>query len=583
MAHSRGTIPTGQIGEVSRERDLFRFMYEIAKGMAYLHSRGVLHGDLKAANVLVDDKVRCVISDFGQSEMKSEAFRISGTPPPHGTLRWQAPELLLGQSRLTAEMDVYAFAICCIEIFSMGRMPWPLLNDETVRQLVLANSRPTPHHHDPRFTQPGVQKLLTNCWDPHPALRPPFSKIVQDIEQLRRNAGHVDLESPQIQGLPPLEEIEPRSPSPDMRPVELPSIHDVPLGFPTPDTIQETPSITHQEATVSRIGMTSGEPVTYTTSTQSSRSSSLFLAPSDGSSSFEDEDNIVMEAYDGYDTPPPVDERIAEMRNERRYRYLLTHEYNASLRLPLWDPSPVDLGAVGYLSKPRGRFITLFNAFSPQKSNDDMVRSLPSIYGYGQVKDGSQRLDKRSRLQQGLDAVTGPFAGLLTFRSRGVSQNVSRRYTYPLKAGHRIAVMCAETTEYRYLEQQDPPRKWFQSNVDSVMNIYGMQHHIQKEDLFLVVGTLRAPNYALFVSHSHPDGHAHFSVYSSPKTGQPWGTFTTDAEVTQESVGPFYDDETSNTPSQSASKVSYQQNGPWDSVLLARLRFKPDHLEPTSR
>jgi abelson tyrosine-protein kinase 1 len=81
-AHSRGSIPAGQIGDVSREWDLFRFMYEIAKGMAYLHSREVLHGDLKAANVLVDDKMRCVISDFGQSEMKSEAFRISGTPPP---------------------------------------------------------------------------------------------------------------------------------------------------------------------------------------------------------------------------------------------------------------------------------------------------------------------------------------------------------------------------------------------------------------------------------------------------------------------------------------------------------------------
>lgn len=56
-------------------------MNEIAKGMAYLHSKGVLHGDLKAANVLVDDKYRCVVSDFGQSEMKSESYRISGISP----------------------------------------------------------------------------------------------------------------------------------------------------------------------------------------------------------------------------------------------------------------------------------------------------------------------------------------------------------------------------------------------------------------------------------------------------------------------------------------------------------------------
>ncbi|KAH7868923.1 uncharacterized protein C8R40DRAFT_1060595, partial [Lentinula edodes] len=62
--------------------DLLRFMHEISKGMEYLHGQGVLHGDLKASNVLVDVKIHCVISDFGQSEMRSEAYRISGTALP---------------------------------------------------------------------------------------------------------------------------------------------------------------------------------------------------------------------------------------------------------------------------------------------------------------------------------------------------------------------------------------------------------------------------------------------------------------------------------------------------------------------
>ena len=36
----------------------------------------------QAANILVDDDTRCVISDFGQSEMKSEVYRISHAPQP---------------------------------------------------------------------------------------------------------------------------------------------------------------------------------------------------------------------------------------------------------------------------------------------------------------------------------------------------------------------------------------------------------------------------------------------------------------------------------------------------------------------
>lgn len=79
--NTRNVKPLPRDTPISREWDLFRFMHEIAKGMDYLHSNGVLHGDLKASNVLVDDKYRCIICDFGQSEMKSEAFRISGTHP----------------------------------------------------------------------------------------------------------------------------------------------------------------------------------------------------------------------------------------------------------------------------------------------------------------------------------------------------------------------------------------------------------------------------------------------------------------------------------------------------------------------
>ena len=73
---------------------------------------------------------------------------------------------------------------------------------------------------------------------------------------------------------------------------------------------------------------------------------------------------------------------------------------------------------------------------------------------------------------------------------------------------------------------------------------------------------------------------AHFSVYATPKIGKPWGAFTTDTEVSREH-GPSYD-EAGDTLVQE-SKVSNNHGGVWDTVLLARLRFKPDVLEPTSK
>jgi hypothetical protein len=84
-----------------------------------------------------------------------------------------------------------------------------------------------------------------------------------------------------------------------------------------------------------------------------------------------------------------------------------------SVTLALWEPSVVQLGDVGYLSKPKGAFVTLFNALKHQKATG-FIGGLPSMSGYGNVSKGSLRLDKKNVAQKGLDV----FSGLLTFRSR---------------------------------------------------------------------------------------------------------------------------------------------------------------------
>jgi len=43
-----------------------------------------------------------------------------------------------GAQALTPEMDIYAFAICCVEILTHGTLPWPLMDDDAVRRFVLS-------------------------------------------------------------------------------------------------------------------------------------------------------------------------------------------------------------------------------------------------------------------------------------------------------------------------------------------------------------------------------------------------------------------------------------------------------------
>ncbi|KAG5635191.1 hypothetical protein H0H81_012080 [Sphagnurus paluster] len=122
-----------------RPRRSFTFMLEIAQGMAYLHRNNVLHGELKGEKVLMSDKLQCVVSGFGQRELKSTTYHISGAPiNPPITLRWQSPEVMSGNLKLTPQMDIYSYAMACVEILTHGKMPWDKASDEIVRELVLS-------------------------------------------------------------------------------------------------------------------------------------------------------------------------------------------------------------------------------------------------------------------------------------------------------------------------------------------------------------------------------------------------------------------------------------------------------------
>ncbi|KAJ3730506.1 hypothetical protein C8R42DRAFT_650363 [Lentinula raphanica] len=680
-----------EMGSLPREWDLVRYMHEIAKGMEYLHSQGVLHGDLKASNILVDDDIHCVISDFGQSEMRSEAYRISGTAPPHGTLRWQAPEIFTGSSNLlTAEMDVYAFAVCCTEILSLGRMPWPLYDDHQVLNHIMANRRPD--IPPTCFTTPGLVNLIDVCWATDPFIRPSFSTVVAELNGFRSASDtpdakheislHSDLKT--LRSLEQPEHLQNTRylPSPDMYPIQDTGlstpprnshiasrrafIHGTPSSSysnsyantssseddsfqtandvtisprgPLPECLASTTIAASTASTRTALACTStpmssppfapsgvlpfspttpassSSPLnsTNTTSprtaetpshahttlrhhipkagaqtrpssspTSSSVTSSLseFELQPEGKHSFvihqlvpdEGSGNKKIDEYDTYDSPSPANDLIAEAQNERRYRLLLVHEFHPSLTLPLWSPAPVALGAIGYLSKPMGEFVTLFNAFRPQDSTIDLVKNLPSVHGYGKFSTGTHRQDKRNAAQRSLDAI----AGLLTFKGRAgnISKSVSRRYSYPLRAGHKAAHLCTETTMYRYMENLDAPKKWFKAHVDTVLNIFASQHQIQKEDLFFVIGTLDTRNMLC--------GQVHFNVFTSSKSRQPWGRFSTDTETPLELGGPSYHEPMSGNPV-SAQKISPQDSYPWSTVLVARLRFRPDILEPTS-
>ena len=66
-----------------------------------------------------------------------------------------------------------------------------------------------------------------------------------------------------------------------------------------------------------------------------------------------------------------------------------------------------------------------------------------------------------------------------------IRQTVSRTHSFQLRAGHKVAYIYAETTIFRYITNLDVPKKWFQSNIDHIMKLYGKEHRLTREDIFL--------------------------------------------------------------------------------------------------
>ena len=80
-------------------------------------------------------------------------------------------------------------------------------------------------------------------------------------------------------------------------------------------------------------------------------------------------------------------------------------------------------------------------------------------------------------------------------------RSYSRSYSSPLRAGHKTAHLFTESTVYRYIEDLATPKKWFKANADHILAIYGAEHRISKEDLY--VGTPSKPFPQLLVPLSY--------------------------------------------------------------------------------
>ncbi|KAI3466679.1 hypothetical protein Pfo_023342 [Paulownia fortunei] len=154
---------------------LISMALDIARGMEYIHSQGVIHRDLKPENILITEDFHLKVADFGIACEEAYCDLLVDDP---GTYRWMAPEMIK-RKHYGRKVDVYGFGLILWE-FVAGTIPY---EDMTPIQAAFAvvnkNLRPAV----PGDCPPAMKALIEQCWSLQPDKRPEFWQIVKVLEE----------------------------------------------------------------------------------------------------------------------------------------------------------------------------------------------------------------------------------------------------------------------------------------------------------------------------------------------------------------------------------------------------------------
>ncbi|KAI9005694.1 kinase-like domain-containing protein [Hyaloraphidium curvatum] len=167
-----------------------RLLIHVARGLAFLHSKGILHCDVKGENALVDlsDPERPVakIADFGLAKTRTSILNTVGNKAyqykgMHGyTLAFAAPEMFDGDPP-RKPVDVWSFAMMLYQVLAKGKQPYGDLSGIPAMTKAIVMGKPPTRTAD---MGDDVWAILERCWALDPEARPTMDQVVEDLSKL---------------------------------------------------------------------------------------------------------------------------------------------------------------------------------------------------------------------------------------------------------------------------------------------------------------------------------------------------------------------------------------------------------------
>ncbi|XP_016967543.1 vascular endothelial growth factor receptor 1 isoform X6 [Drosophila biarmipes] len=178
--------------------DLISWAFQVARGMDYLASRKVLHGDLAARNILLCENNVVKICDFGLARSMYRTDNYKKSESGKLPIKWLALESL-SDHVFSTYSDVWSYGIVLWEMFSLAKVPYPGIdpNQELFNKL-----NDGYRMEKPPYANQELYEIMLECWRKNPESRPLFPELEQRFAKMLGEdvANHyLDLNTPYME------------------------------------------------------------------------------------------------------------------------------------------------------------------------------------------------------------------------------------------------------------------------------------------------------------------------------------------------------------------------------------------------